>query len=353
MNDREAMRIALDAAARAQGTTAPNPTVGAVVLHDGEVLGVGHTQPVGGPHAEVMALTAVRAAGRDPRGATLVVTLEPCCHHGRTPPCVDAILAAGIARVVVGVVDPTEPMRGRSLAKLRAAGVAVSDGVEASACRRSLAGWIRAVTVGLPEVTVKTATSADGAIATRSGESQWITSSEARGAGRLLRATHDAIVVGIGTVLADDPRLTTRIPGATDAVPVVLDTHARFPAGCALDRPETLLYTTEARSDLRATVVPIARERGRVAIAAVLRDLVRRGRHRVLVEGGGEVIRSFLDGGHVDTVEQFVAGLVLPGGRPWVAGEPVEGLADQARWTLHDVRRIGPDAHLTWHVVRE
>ncbi|MCA9568914.1 MAG: bifunctional diaminohydroxyphosphoribosylaminopyrimidine deaminase/5-amino-6-(5-phosphoribosylamino)uracil reductase RibD, partial [Myxococcales bacterium] len=225
LTDEIGMLLAIQEVAEALGTTAPNPTVGAVVMRDGELLGRGHTQPVGGPHAEVMALRDCRANGHDPAGATVYVTLEPCGHHGRTPPCTDALLEARVKRVVVGVVDPTEPMRGRSLDRLRAEGVDIELGVLSDRCEDTLRGWIRAVSQGLPEVTLKVATSADGAVATATGESQWITGEEARAAGRALRAEHDAILVGIGTVLADDPRLTTRIAGRRDPVPVVLDTR--------------------------------------------------------------------------------------------------------------------------------
>lgn len=347
-----AMRLALATADPARGSTSPNPTVGAVILRDGEVIGSGHTQPIGGAHAEVTALADCRQRGHDPRGATMVVTLEPCGHHGRTPPCVDALLDAGIARVVVGQVDPTEPMRGRSLARLREAGVEVVQGVMGDACADHLLGWMRAVSLGLPEVTIKTATSADGAIATATGESQWITGPEARAAGRQFRATHDAILVGIGTVLADDPRLTARIEGALDPVAVVLDSRGRFPVGCALDREGTLVFGGgEPHPDHKATFVRCALGAdGRTDVELVLRALVERGLHRVLVEGGGEVVRSLLDARLVDRVEQFQAGVVLPGGRPWVGGPALGTLGGAVRMTLDETSRVGDDAWLRWRV---
>ncbi|MEZ4321382.1 MAG: bifunctional diaminohydroxyphosphoribosylaminopyrimidine deaminase/5-amino-6-(5-phosphoribosylamino)uracil reductase RibD [Myxococcota bacterium] len=346
------MGRALDNARRARGSTAPNPPVGAVVVRDGAILGEGFTQPVGGAHAEVRALADCRSRGNDPRGATMVVTLEPCRHHGRTPPCTDALLDAGIARVVVGALDPFEPMCGQSIALLREAGLEVELGVRGAECERMILGFARSITRGLPEVTVKTAMSADGHIATVTGESQWITGEAARAVGQQLRAEHDAILVGIQTVLADDPRLTCRIEGAVSPVPVVLDTRGRFPAGCALDRPGTLVMVGAghgyAGNHAEAVEVPVVD--GRIELRAALSTVASRGLHRVLVEGGGEVIRSVLDARMADTVEMFVAGTLLPGGRPWVGGPPVDSLACGLRLALDRVAAVGPDAWITWRV---
>lgn len=349
-SDERGMAAALAVAAEALGSTAPNPAVGAVVVRDGQVLGRGHTQPVGGPHAEVMALRDTRENGHDPRGATVYVTLEPCNHHGRTPPCTEALLGAGIRRVVVGVVDPTEPMCGRSLERLRGEGTEVELGVLEDRCAASLLGWTRAVRHGLPEVTLKIATSADGAVATESGESQWITGEPARAAGRALRGSHDAILVGIGTVLADDPRLTTRIEGRPDPVPVVLDTEGRFPRGCALDRPETLVFSAPGAPFLaeHAHQLVVPRSLVGVELEDVLRALVVRGLHRVLVEGGAGVARSFVDGGWTDQVVQFVSGTLLPGGRRWLGGPSLQALADARRLTLVGAVPVGDDLQITW-----
>ncbi len=345
------MQRALDHARSALGTTAPNPAVGAVLVRDDTLLGAGATQPVGGPHAEVRALVDCRSNGHDPRGATMYVTLEPCCHHGRTPPCTQAILDAGIARVVVGTLDPYEPMQGRSLDLLRQHGVDVELGVLGDAAARSILGFARSLTRGLPEVTVKTAISADGNIATQSGESQWITSEPARMQGQRLRAEHDAILVGIGTVLADDPRLTCRLEGAVSPVPVVLDTRGRFPSGCRLDRPETLVFVgpdAHLQAQHAQAIVVESLTEGHIDVRTALADIAGRGLHRVLVEGGGQVIRSVLDAGLVDTVEMFVAGKLLPGGRPWVGGPPLDALSDAVDLTLVHSARVGPDAWLTW-----
>lgn len=341
------LQRALAQARAVRGTTAPNPAVGAVLIKDGVEIGSGGTQPAGGLHAETQALQDCRARGNDPRGATLYVTLEPCCHVGKQPPCTDAIQRAGIARVVVGVLDPNVQMRGRSVALLREAGVEVEVHDDAG-CAEQILGFARAITRGLPEVSLKAATSADGRIATAEGRSQWITGEEARAVGQQLRAEHDGILVGIGTVLADDPRLTCRLPGATSPVPIVLDSQLRFPAGCALDRPETLVITgSDADTDLNATVIRLPLAQGRVPIEAALRQVVERGIHRVLVEGGGEVARSLLDAGLVDHLHQFVAGKLIPGGRGFVGGPPVEAL-DRYHLKLAESRSVGDDLYLRW-----
>lgn len=360
--DAQWMNRALDLAEQALGRTAPNPAVGAVVVRDGAVLGEGWTRPAGGRHAEVVALQDCAAHGADPQGATMYVTLEPCCHHGRTPPCTDAILAAGVRRVVVGVLDPFPAMQGKGLQQLRDAGVEVELGVDEARCMRQILGFARSVSWGLPEVTSKAAVSADGHIATAQGESQWITGPQARQDGHHLRARHDAILVGIHTVLADDPRLTTRLPSdATqasplDPVPVVLDTHLRCPDAARLlgsSRRAVLVCGPDApaRTFDHADVVRVALgSDGRVDAEAALRALAERGLHRVLVEGGGEVHRSLFDAGLVDTLHLYVAGVLVPGGRPWMGGGPLGALADAVRLTLQEVHRLGGDVRLTYHL---
>jgi len=346
------MQRALVLATQALGRTAPNPAVGAVLLDArGQVIGEGHTRPAGGRHAEVVALEQARAAGHDPQGSTMFVTLEPCCHHGRTPPCTRALLDAGVRRVVVGVTDPNPIVRGRGIQELREAGVDVEVGRDHDACARQIRGFARAMVVGLPEVTVKVASSLDGHLATSSGESQWITSEVARADGRSLRATHDAIVVGIGTALADDPRLTTRVQGAPDPVPVVLDTRLRLPADARLlggSRRAMVVCGEGAPSrDLPADVVrvPVGAD-GRVQITAALRSLAARGLHRVLIEGGGEVIRSVLDARLVDELVLYLAPRLVPGGRPWLGGGPLEALADAESLRLVRYEACGDDLRI-------
>lgn len=354
MTDVEAMSLAIAEARLALGATAPNPAVGAVIVRDGVVLATGYTRPPGGPHAEVVALRAAREAGHDVAGATMFVTLEPCCHHGRTPPCTDAVIAAGIARVVVGVVDPYPQVRGRGLRLLADAGVEVTLGVLSEACDELVRGFVRVTLGGLPVVTLKTAISLDGHLATATGESQWITGEQARAHGHGLRATHDAILVGHGTVEADDPRLTCRTATGRDPVPVVLDSELRVSSSaqvfagtrraivcCAHDAPER---------ELPADLVRVPRGPGGLDLEAVLRALGQRGLHRVLVEGGAQVHRSLLDGALVDEVYAYVAGTVIPGGRGWVGGPPRPVLADAPRFGAPTAEVLGSDVLLRYRL---
>lgn len=368
MTDDAFMALALVQAEHALGSTAPNPPVGAVLVRAGVVLGAGFTQPAGHDHAEVRALADCRANGHDPRGATMYVTLEPCCHHGRTPPCTSALLAAGVARVVVGAVDPFPPMQGRALALLRNAGLTVDRTVtHAEACARRVLGFARAVTHGLPEVTLKAAISLDGNIATEAGESQWITGATSRRAAHQLRARHDAVLVGIGTVLADNPRLTTRVEAgsqtidaarARNAVPVVLDTQLRTPADAALLtsglRPIIICGERAPERVLPADLVRVPTDaHGHVDVRHALSALAARGLHRVLVEGGGQVYRALLDAHLVDQVEIFCAGVVIAGGRSWVAGSALESLGAAKRMTLVHSEPCGGDLWSTWRVAHQ
>jgi diaminohydroxyphosphoribosylaminopyrimidine deaminase/5-amino-6-(5-phosphoribosylamino)uracil reductase len=355
LNDRDGMLRALAEASRALGTTRPNPPVGAVIARDGVVLGAGHTSPPGGPHAEVVAIAAAHAAGFSTRGASLYVTLEPCCHHGRTPPCTAAILAAGITRVVVGVVDPFEPMQGRSLALLRASGVEVVLGVEASAAAALMQGFLRVTLGGLPEVTVKIATTADGCLADAEGSSKWITGSAARLDVHRERARHDAVVVGRGTVVADDPSLDARdVEARAQPTPVVFDTWGRVPRGARCLRPGAVVVTSSDAAGgwpEGVSVVEVARgPDGRVDVRAAMRALGERGLHRLWVEGGASLHRALLDADVVDRVVHYHAGFVLPGGRPWVDGVPAVRIEDARRWGAPEVMTIGEDVRVTWRV---
>ncbi len=348
MNDQQGMRLALAEAWRGVGSTAPNPCVGAVIVVDDQVVGAGCTAPGGQPHAEVMALQAARSAGHDVTGGTMYVTLEPCCHYGRTPPCSLAIIEAGIGTVVVGCIDPFPEMQGKSVAMLREAGLTVRTGVEEQACREVLRGFLRVMEGGLPEVTLKAATSLDGHIATSSGESKWITSEEARHHGHNLRAQHDALLVGVSTVLADDPRLTCRTQVDRDPVPVVFDTHLRTPDEAHIFRgpvrPVILCGPGAPERDLPADIVRVALdERGRVDVVQALRELGRRGLHRVMVEGGAQIHRSMLDAGVVDSLFLYMAPKIIAGGRSWVGGDPLQVLSDAPGLAVQSCERIGPD----------
>ncbi len=355
------MKRALELAETALGNTAPNPAVGAVLVRDGAVIGEGCTQPAGMDHAEVVAVKSCRDTGFQTSGATLYVTLEPCCHHGRTPPCTDAILEAGLTRVVVGSKDPFPAMRGKGLQVLREAGIEVCVGVERDRCERQILGFARSHGFGLPEVSSKAAISVDGHIATATGESQWITGPLAREDGHRLRARHDAILAGIGTILADDPRLTCRLPAEpgrpmpADPVPVVLDSTLRLPADAKLlqsgKRPLILCLQSAPDRDLDADVVRLpAGPQGRVDIESALRVIADRGLHRVLIEGGGAVHRTLLDAGLVDTLHLYVSGVIIPGGMPWVGGPPLGALGDATRMDLGDVKRIGSDVRLSYRL---
>lgn len=348
--DARFMGLALDLARRGLGRTAPNPPVGAILVQDGVVVAEGWTQPPGCAHAEVHAIQAAERAGVSLAGSVMYVTLEPCCHHGRTPPCTDAILHAGVSRVVVGTVDPFPLVAGKGIQQLREAGVPVTVGVREAECRRLMLGFIRVHTEGLPEVTLKAAITLDGRIASAFGEARWITGPAAREVSHRLRDQHDAIVVGVGTVLADDPALTTRIPGGRDAIPVILDTHLRTPpAAVVLQSGKALVYTAAQENALieatGSTLIQVPAGPAGVDVTAVLRDLAGRGLHRVLVDGGAHVHRSFLDAGHVDRIELFMNARVLAGGPGFVAGEGYH-LASAPSFNIDLVERVGDDLRI-------
>ncbi len=350
--DQEQMGLALTVARNALGRTGSNPAVGTVIYRPGTgVIATGWTQPPGQHHAEPHALHQL--GPDEARGATLYVTLEPCCHHGRTPPCTDAILRAGIARVVVGTVDPFPLVSGRGIAQLRAAGLQVDVGVREAECRRMNLGFIRVVAGGLPEVTLKAAVTLDGRIASETGESKWITGPESRAAAHRLRSEHDAVLVGVGTVLADDPELTVRLGGrAGDPLRVVLDTHGRTPSGAKVLGAGCLIFSREGGNISGAARVATAVGPGGVDVVAVLEQLANRGVRRVLVEGGGRVHRSFLEAGAVDRLELFTAGKILAGGPGFVAG-PGFTLAGAPRLALVSVEQVGDDVWTSWEPVRE
>ena len=342
------MQRCLDLAAQGRGRTAPNPMVGAVILRDGEVLSEGWHRAPGTAHAELDALNQLDG---DAAGATMVVNLEPCCHQGRTPPCTDAIIAAGISTVIVGMVDPDERMQGQGIAILEAAGVNVEVGVEEAACRALNHAYLSAKERGRPWVTVKAAITLDGRIADAEGTSQWITSEAARQVGHRLRDEHDAVMVGAGTLRADDPSLNTRGEGGRDALPVILDTDLRCTADARVlsaGRRPLIFHADDApeRGELEADTVAVPRtDTGWLALEPVMSELQDRGVHSILVEGGGQLIRSLLAGGMVDRIELFIAGRVLAGGPGWVGGTPFT-LADAPGFQVIRHDTVGPDLHV-------
>jgi diaminohydroxyphosphoribosylaminopyrimidine deaminase / 5-amino-6-(5-phosphoribosylamino)uracil reductase len=327
------MLRALELAERGRGHVEPNPLVGAVLVRDGRVVGEGWHEKYGQAHAEINALAA---AGEAAQGATLYATLEPCCHQGKTPPCTDAVIRGKVARVMAAMLDPFPEVAGQGASCLRTAGVSVETGLCEPEARKLNAPYLKLLATGRPYVIAKWAMTLDGKIATRSGDSKWISCAASRRPVHELRGRMDAIVVGIGTVLADDPLLTARPPGPRTATRVVLDTQGRLPRACRLARSAAdaplLVATGGATSPGETLVLPVVS--GRVSVPALLEELGRRRMTNVLVEGGAEVLGSFFDAGAVDEVWAFIAPVVIGGPRAAVAGQGVALLADA--WQLAD-----------------
>lgn len=359
-DDTSHMRAALALARRGMGNCWPNPEVGCVLVSDGRVVGRAVTAPGGRPHAETQAL---RMAGAAARGATAYVTLEPCCHTGQTGPCTDALVAAGVIRVVIGATDPDPRVDGGGIARLRAAGIAVTDGLLRAECEAVADGFFSRVRRGRPLVTLKLATTLDGRIATSAGESRWITGEPARQVAHALRGSHDAMMVGVGTVLADDPELTCRIPGYKQVpmVRVVVDSELRTPvtakvvAGARQD-PTWVLVTHDTNAEHAPALaargvdvleIPASAAAGgeaRIDIAAALGALGSRGINRVLVEGGSRLAASLLRADLVDRIAWFHAPAVM-GGDGLPAAQPfgVAGLAGMPRFVRTRVSALGAD----------
>jgi diaminohydroxyphosphoribosylaminopyrimidine deaminase / 5-amino-6-(5-phosphoribosylamino)uracil reductase len=354
MTDQEYVARALELAARGRGRVEPNPMVGAVVVRDGTIVGEGWHERFGRAHAEVNAL---RQAGDHAQGSTLYVTLEPCSHFGKTPPCVGAAIAAGVRRVVAAMLDPFPQVAGQGAERLRTAGIPVDVGVGEGAARRLNAPYLKRLATGRPWVHAKWAMTLDGKIATRTGESKWITGDESRAYVHELRGRMDAIIVGKGTLLADDPLLTARPSGPRTATRVVLTATAEgMPASCRLldtiaDAP-VLVATTVAAADALsgwrergAEVLPFAAVDRRLDVRLVLTELGRRGMTNVLVEGGADTLGRFRDAGEMDEVHAFVAPTLIGG---TAAPTPLGGLGVShlgdarhlADWT---VERVGND----------
>jgi diaminohydroxyphosphoribosylaminopyrimidine deaminase/5-amino-6-(5-phosphoribosylamino)uracil reductase len=350
------MRAALTLARRGLGRVAPNPAVGCVLVKDGRVVARGWTQPGGRPHAETEALGR---AGDQASGATAYVSLEPCCHHGGTPPCAEALIAAGVSRCVVALGDPDERVAGRGLQRLSEAGIAVTEGVLADEAEAVNAGFLMRLRAGRPLVTLKLATTLDGRIATAARESHWITGEAARAQGHLLRVSHDAVMVGAGTAATDDPRLDVRLPGLEDRAPmrVVLDGGLRIPASHDLvaraGSQPTLLFTRaghpperrQALADQGMEVLDVeSDDEGLLSVSSVLQELGRRGLTRLLVEGGGRLAASLIRADLVDRLVWFRAPGVIGGdGVPAVAGFGLAGLADMPRFQRLSAQPAGAD----------
>lgn len=355
------MRAALNLAARGLGRVAPNPAVGCILVKESRVVGRGWTQPGGRPHAETEALLQ---AGAQAKGACAYVTLEPCSHHGKTPPCADALIEAGIARCVVALQDPDERVQGRGIAKLREAGITVETGVCETAAHALNEGFLRRVIDGRPMVTLKVATSLDGRIATRSGASQWITGPAARRRGHLLRGDHDAILVGSGTALADNPRLDVRLPGLAARSPlrVVLDGRLRLPLDADLvtrakEQP-TLLFTRpggdgEKLAAFRAAggeVIELGAAAHPLPLNEVLQALGQRGITRLLVEGGGTLAGALMAEDLVDRIHWFRAAGVIGGdGTSAIAGFGLDLLQNMPKFHLRSSIALAEDRLEVFH----
>ncbi len=347
MTDRDGMVQALALAERGRGHVEPNPLVGAVVVRDGRLVGEGWHQRYGQAHAEVHALAA---AGEAARGATLYVTLEPCCHFGKTPPCTDAVIRAGVARVVAAMSDPFPQVAGQGAKLLRQAGIAVEVGLCEAEARRLNAPYLKLLAKGRPYVYAKWAMTLDGKIATRSGDSKWISNEASRRRAHELRGRMDAVVVGIGTVLADDPLLTARPPGPRTAVRVVLDHHGRTPPASKLaqtDR-ETPTWIVTASDPAHRLAALGCEVHTLPDVAALLDEMGRRRMTNVLVEGGAGVLGSFLDAREIDEVHVFIAPRLAGGtaAKSPIAGAGVEKIADALALAEWHVEMIEGDVYL-------
>jgi diaminohydroxyphosphoribosylaminopyrimidine deaminase / 5-amino-6-(5-phosphoribosylamino)uracil reductase len=358
------MRAALALARRGLGTVWPNPAVGCVLVKEGHVVGRGWTQPGGRPHGETEAL---RRAGEAARGATAYVSLEPCCHWGKTPPCTEALIGAGVRRVVVALEDPDPRVAGHGIRQLRAAGLDVETGLCGEDAAEVNAGFLNRLRLGRPLVTLKLATSLDGRIATSGGESRWISGPEARERTHALRADHDAIMVGIGTILADDPQLTCRLPGLDSRSPVrvVIDRHLRIPETSRLivgaHLVPTWIVTLRAadptrREAMMATGVDLIdvdpdRE-GQIDLAAALGAIAARGITRLLVEGGAGLAAALFRARLVDRLAWVHAPLLIGGdGIPAVATLGLPALSDSSAFERLSMESVGEDVLTTFRAL--
>jgi diaminohydroxyphosphoribosylaminopyrimidine deaminase/5-amino-6-(5-phosphoribosylamino)uracil reductase len=347
------MTMALSLGRRGLGRVWPNPNVGCVVVRDGRVIGRGWTADGGRPHAETQALRGIDASG-----AVVYVTLEPCSHHGKTPPCAQAFIDANVARVVIACGDPDPRVAGRGVAMLKAAGIEVTTGVLEACARADMAGYLLRVTQGRPWVTLKLAASFDGRIATATGESKWITGPDARRAVHAMRARHDAVLVGAGTVRADDPTLTVRDLGITrQTVRIVASSTLDFDAAALVSTqdqaPLWLCHGANAQTgkwtDVGATIIECRSAGRQVHPVDMMEKLGERGLTRVFCEGGGTLAASLLAAGVVDEIVGFNAGVVLGAeGMPSLGAMGFLALSDAPRFECVETRQIGADIMHRW-----
>ncbi len=358
------MELALSLAKLALGQVSPNPAVGAVVVRDGEVIGQGYTQPPGFDHAEVVAL---KKAGEKARGSVMYVSLEPCCHYGRTPPCTQAIIAAGISEVHLAMLDPNPLVAGRGIDALEREGIRTYVGEHEAEAKEIIEAYAKFITAGLPFVTVKFAVSMDGKIATKSGDSKWISGEESRKYVHTLRYTSDAIMAGVNTVLADDPRLTARY-GATGGTArrqplrVIVDGWGRTPSTAQIfNEPGGVLLAVgqsckpenrEPLAQAGAELLELPSEGGLVDLAELLRALGKREITSVLVEGGGVLLGSLFDRGLVDKVIAFISPIIIGGmkARIAVAGNGVDKVVDAVKLERIRVEKFGEDLMIIGYI---
>ena len=358
-DDAEGMALALAWAAKGMYLTAPNPRIGCVIVRDGEVIGAGHTQPAGQAHAEIQALRDAAARGNDVRGATAYVTLEPCSHYGRTPPCSKALVEAGLGRVVAAMGDPNPLVAGRGMAQLEAAGIAVAMGELADQAHELNIGFFKRMRQGLPWVRLKTAASLDGFTALENGESQWITGPEARADGHAWRARACVILTGIGTVKADDPQLTVRGIGMDSANArqprrVIVDSRLEIDLDARILQGEPCWIVAAAdegdkAQQLRAfghEVIVLPSSSGKVDLPALMRELGRREINEVHVEAGSKLNASLVREGCVDELLVYLAPSLIGAGQGMFALPPLAQLADQYALRFHGVSQVGADLRI-------
>ncbi len=356
MSEQQYMQLALELAAKAEGRTCPNPPVGAVVVLDGEVVGQGFHPEAGQPHAEIFAL---REAGDKAAGATLFVTLEPCNHTGRTGPCTEAIIAAGVKTVIVGTLDPNPDVAGKGVERLQSAGIAVSVGVHKDACCRLIAPFAKHITTKLPYITLKMAMTLDGQTATSTGDSRWISNEQSRQYVHQMRDRTDAIMVGIGTVLADDPQLTTRLSDGAgkDPIRVIVDSNLRIPDHAQVlssDSPASAIIVTTEAADLDkmnklqargVEFIVVGEKDGKVDLLAMVKELGQRNIQSILLEGGAILAAEALRCGIADRAAVFIAPKFLGGddGSGVFSGPGCTVMNDAVQLKEINVRHFGDD----------
>lgn len=354
-SDRQGIERALQWASKGMFTTTPNPRVGCVIVKDGQVIGEGHTQPPGQAHAEVQALNDAACRGADVRGATVYVTLEPCSHYGRTPPCADALVKAGVARVVAAIADPNPLVAGQGLEKLRAAGIAVTCGVLEDEARDMNIGFMSRMRSGKPWVRMKAAASLDGKTALHNGRSQWITSDAARDDGHWWRARACAVLTGIGTVLADNPQLNVRaVDTPRQPRRIVIDSQLQIsPQARILDGGGTWVVAASAdpekQAQLRergAEIIVLPNAHGKVDLPALMQELGRRQINEVHVEAGFKLNGSLIREGCVDELLLYLAPSLLGDAQGLFDLPALASLDGRKSLSFHEVKQIGPDLRI-------